>query len=927
MRGRSGASGGPAKAQRRKTGARARRIAAKAVHPGNSSAAPEETRVARLTRERDEALQQQRAAADVLKVISRSSIHLEQVLDMLVETVARLCRADHALMFRRRDAVYRLVAARGLSPEAKEFFLAHPFAPGQGTLAGRVALERQVIHLTDVLRDPEYTHSAPKVSGARTSLGIPLLRDDTLIGVFVAARTRVHPFTTDEIKLATTFADQAVIAIENARLFDELRERQTELRVTFDNMGDGVAMFNSDARLTAWNRNFQEMLELPDAFLAQRPSYAEYFRYLAQRGEYSADLEAELGQLIEDVDPEIRLERTRPDGRIIEVRRSPVPGGGFVLMYGDITERKKVEDALRESENRANALVERLAEQARSTERTLELLVTITGIASSAPNVPTLASACLEAIRDSCEWQFGQVWYPDKKRGVVVCSEESVVGAPDFAELREASLKTPMPKGHGVPGRIWETGSALWLSDPTGKINELAADGSRLFVKQDAGNLFFPRDLARQEFNLGAIIGFPIKLDKEVLAVFEFFSRERRPPDVAFLDAVEKLGRLLGDVLERKRAEEALRSSEERWRSVFDTSTFGISLIGGDLRYLDANATFQNIMGYTGDELRQLGPPDIGLEADRELSRTTLTELLVGNRPPYDIVKQYRRKDGTVIWGHSYVCRVPGGRSNPPFILGSTIDVTESKRNQDALRAAQTELANVARLTTVGEMAAAIAHELTQPLAAITTNSNAALRWLTRPAPDLDEARAALGHIVNDGHRAANVIGSIRAMFKQDSQERTPVDIKELIQEVIALLHSETDRHRITVRTHLHNKLPSVLGHRVQLQQVVLNLIMNAIEAMGSVGDRARIMRLAAQVGYRKDLVITIEDSGCGIEPKDIDRIFDRFFTTKSHGIGMGLWICRSIVEAHEGRLWAEPGIQQGSVFRLQLPIPTVPGT
>jgi PAS domain S-box-containing protein len=331
-------------------------------------------------------------------------------------------------------------------------------------------------------------------------------------------------------------------------------------------------------------------------------------------------------------------------------------------------------------------------------------------------------------------------------------------------------------------------------------------------------------------------------------------------------------------------------------------------------------------MGYTVDELRQLGPPDLSLEADRELSRTSLTELLAGDRPPYDVVKQYRRKDGTVIWGHSYVCRVAGSRSTPPFILGSTIDVTEGKRDQDALRAMQTEVARVARLTTVGEMAAAIAHELKQPLAAITVNSNAALRWLSRPTPDLDEVRTTLGQIVNDGRRAGDVVGGIRAMFK-NGNERTLVDIRELIPEVVALVHGETDRHRIRVNTDLDDELPKVLAHRVQLQQVVLNLIMNAIEAMGSVDDRAHILRIKAQVRHPKDLMITIEDTGCGIEPKDIDRIFDRFFTTKSHGIGMGLWICRSIVEAHEGRLWAESRIQQGSVFRLQLPLPTPLGT
>src|SRR5262249_52548379 len=152
---------------------------------------------------------------------------------------------------------------------------------------------RRAVHIPDVLRDPEYTYlEGQKIAGFRTVLGIPLLRGDELIGTLSINRTRVEPFTDKEIELAATFADQAVIAIENARLFEELRDRQAELRVTFDNMGDGVVMFDAKAQLTAWNRNFQEMLELPDAFLAGRPRFDEYFRYLADRGEYSADLEA-----------------------------------------------------------------------------------------------------------------------------------------------------------------------------------------------------------------------------------------------------------------------------------------------------------------------------------------------------------------------------------------------------------------------------------------------------------------------------------------------------------------------------------------------------------------------------------------------------------------------------------------------------------
>ena len=243
----------------------------------------------------------------------------------------------------------------------------------------------------------------------------------------------------------------------------------------------------------------------------------------------------------------------------------------------------------------------------------------------------------------------------------------------------------------------------------------------------------------------------------------------------------------------------------------------------------------------------------------------------------------------------------------------------ERSRAEHALREAQAELAHVTRVMTMGELAASIAHEINQPLAAVVTNANACLRWLTGPTPNLDEAQAAVARIARDGNRASDVIGRIRALVKKSATEQAHLDINEVIQEVLGLIQTEIRKNEVVLRRKLAPDLPRILGDRVQLQQVILNLMMNGIEAMSAVTDRSRDL-LIRSCRYESDKVlIAVQDSGTGLETESLDHLFTAFFTTKPKGMGMGLAISRSIIEAHGGKLWASPNDGPGATFQFTL--------
>lgn len=233
-------------------------------------------------------------------------------------------------------------------------------------------------------------------------------------------------------------------------------------------------------------------------------------------------------------------------------------------------------------------------------------------------------------------------------------------------------------------------------------------------------------------------------------------------------------------------------------------------------------------------------------------------------------------------------------------------------------RNTMSELAQMNRLATAGELSASIAHEVSQPLTGIVTKANAALRWLAADKPDVDKARAALAQIVGAGHRASGIITNIRSMLKKDAQEKAPVNVNKLIRGVLRLVRIDLQKHQIEIETKLNRRIPFVLGNKVQLQQVILNLVMNAIESMHSV--QPRVLRVKSERDESDGVHVSIEDTGAGIDPSNLDSVFKPLFTTKASGMGMGLSICRSIIESHDGRIWVSASVARGSVFHFSLP-------
>lgn len=423
------------------------------------------------------------------------------------------------------------------------------------------------------------------------------------------------------------------------------------------------------------------------------------------------------------------------------------------------------------------------------------------------------------------------------------------------------------------------------------------------------------KEWARRE-EMVSFAGYPLLVEGRTVGVIAMFARQPLEQDT--IEALEAVAPIVAQGIERKRAEDTLRETQRLIQAIFDNSSAVIHVQDLEGHFVLINRKFEEVAGLPSQEI--LGKTSFDLfplnaaaydASDRQVIET-------GSASETEEVFTTDRGDRIFLTTKSLLSDESG---KPYALFGISAEITERKKAEADLREMQSELAHLNRLMTVGELAASIAHEINQPLAAIVWNANAALRWLALNPPNLAKAHDSAELIIRDGDRAGQVIARIRALLKKTPPSKTLLDVNEFVNEVVALTQSEIVRHSIHLRVELANDLPQVPGDRIQLQQVMLNLIVNAVEAMLTVADRQRVLLVTAESFNDNDVRIAVMDNGPGIDPQRALHVFDAFSTSKPEGMGMGLAISRSIIDAHGGRLWTEANDEHGATFQFTLPI------
>jgi PAS domain S-box-containing protein len=523
-------------------------------------------------------------------------------------------------------------------------------------------------------------------------------------------------------------------------------------------------------------------------------------------------------------------------------------------------------------------------------------------------------------------------------RDLKKCGSLPSIGESEVTCSRSIKMRGPLPQSTDPRQTLFEnffesSPDAIVVTNENGRITNVNSQVEKVFGYTRAELLGFPvetlmpeRFRAAHPSHRGTYSGHPSvrpmgtgselygrRKDGSEFPVDIMLSPVETPEGPIFLSVVR-------DISEKNWTEEKVRQSEGQLQELIDAIPQQVFVFDPDWRPLFAN---RRELEYTGLTLREARSKDAVAKIfhPEDFKRLeVMRERMRSEGTPFEMEARIRGKDGHYRW---FLIRDNPLRDEQGHVLrwyGTRTDIEDRKRAEEAWNKAQADLARVTRVMTMGELAASIAHEVNQPIAGVVMNASSCLRWLAADPPDIEEARLAARRIIRDGERAGNVITRIRALATKTDNAKERLDMSETIRAVIALVRDELYRNRVRLRTEFVEDLSPVLGDRVQLQQVVLNLVINAIESMSEVADRPRELIISTENDEGGQVRVTVRDSGIGLDPRSIEQMFETFYTTKVGGMGMGLSICRSIIQSHEGQLWAVANDGAGATFQFTVP-------
>jgi PAS domain S-box-containing protein len=950
--------------------------------------------------------------ATVLKVSQAVSgeMILDRLLDRLMRAAIEHAGAERGLLIARRGDELQIQAqAIGADVTVNLRDSDHTEAALPQSLVRYVMRTRDTVILEDASAQNLFSADPYLVQHrARSILCLPLINQGNLIGVlYLENNLAPRVFGPARIAVLKLLASQAAMSLENTRLYRDLAKREARIRrLVYDNVV-GIQFWDLDGTILEANDAFLRIVGYEREDLVSGRLRWTDLTPAQWRGRDRQEVVAEM-QRTGTLQP-FEWEYVRKDGSRVPVLagaagfEGETQGVGFVL---DLTERKRVEQALRQSEayladaqrlahmgswaydyvlgkvkhysdeafrlygldprrpsgppqleetrqlihpgdrervfeqlaqifrdkveyeqqyrivlpdgtvrhllsighpvvDQSGELVEYFGtvmdvSERRHAEHRLIVQHRVTRILAEAATVEEAIPKILEMIGEWPGWDLGVMWQNDRHAGVLRCTKLWRTPSLEAAQFEAVTRTMTFSPGRGLPGRVWASGAPAHIPDVTRDPN-------------------FPRaDIAAREGLHGAF-AFPILLGSEVLGVIEFFSRDVWQADQYLLDMMATIGSQIGQFTKRAAAVNELRLRVNMLQHIpvaaWSVTPDGTPDIVNQLWFEYTGQTPEFVNSYREAWMSTIHPEE------RERASRIYLEGIRSGRGFTMEARFLRASDGTYRWHLNRAVAVRDPEGNILRFVGTSTDVHDLRQTQEELRNTQAEFGRVTRVVTMGELTASIAHEVNQPLGAMVTSAASCARWLAAKPPQMDKARRALERIVNDGRRAGAIIQRIRALMSRRAPRKDWLDVNETILEVIALTQYELRRNDIMLETRLAEGLPRVQGDRVQCQQVLLNLIVNAIEAMSEIGQRRRELTIVSATDGPDAVRVEVRDTGTGLDPERAAQLFEPFYTTKAAGLGIGLSISRSIVEAHGGRLTAGANAPHGAVFCIWLPV------